>query len=107
MHEECLWLSVPIPITDMLIHQIMLLLHSGLNLGKEFGRRMIERNLIEKMKEKFKLVKKPHGYSITSITNPAVQVATQIIAGKVMRKCHADEVLAPVISLAAQCTKGV
>lgn len=39
VHDGCLWLGVPIPITDMLIHRIMLLPHEGLNLAKEFGRK--------------------------------------------------------------------
>lgn len=59
------------------------------------------------MKKKFDLIKKQRKYSITSINNPAVQIATQILVGKVMRKCHMDEVLALMISLVAHCMKGV
>jgi len=77
-----------------------------LNLTKDFGGKTSEHDLAEKMKEIFKLVKKPHGYSI-SITNPIVQVATQTLARKVMRKFHVDKVLAPIISLVAWCMKGV
>lgn len=36
-----------------------------------------------------------------------VKVATQILAGKVMRKCRTNEVSTQIISLAAQCAKGV
>ena len=60
----------------MLIHQITLLPHSGLNPAKEFGGKTSERDLAKKMKEKFKLVKKPHEYSITSITDPVVKIST-------------------------------
>ncbi len=63
---------------------------------------MGKRDLAEKMKDKFKLVKKPCGYSITLIIDPMVKVATQILASKVMRKCRADEVPTPMVSLAAQ-----
>lgn len=59
------------------------------------------------MKEKFKLVKKPRGYAISSICDLVVKVATQILAAKVMRKCCVDEVSAPVVALVAQCTEGV
>lgn len=59
------------------------------------------------MKDKLKLVKKLQGYSVTSITNLAVKVSTQILAGKVMRKCRMDDVSAPVFSLVAQCIEGV
>lgn len=68
---------------------------------------MSEHNLAEKMKNKFKLVKKLHRYSITSIIDPAVKIAMQILTLKVMRKCLTDEVSAPVVSLAAQCMEGV
>lgn len=40
--------------------------------------------LAKSMKEKFKLVKKSCGYVISSICDPAMKVATQILAGKVM-----------------------
>jgi len=60
---------------------------------------------VEAMKEKYKLVKKLRGYAISSISDPVVKVATQILVGKVMRMCHGDEVSTPVIRLAAQCTK--
>jgi len=59
------------------------------------------------MKDKFKLVKKSHRYSICSISDLAIKVATHILAGKVMRKCHADEVPIHVIALATQCIEGV
>jgi len=107
VHDGCLWLSTPIPITYTLIHRITLLPHSGLNLAKEFGRKMSEHDLTEKMKVKFKLVNKLCGYSITSIANPTVKIVTQILARKVMRKFYMDEVLTLVISLVSQCTEGV
>ena len=40
--------------------------------------------LTEAMKKNFKLEKKKGGYAISSINNPAVKVATQILEGKVM-----------------------
>jgi len=40
--------------------------------------------LVEAMKKKFKLEKKKRGYAIFGINNPAVKVATKILAGKVM-----------------------
>lgn len=52
------------------------------------------------MKEKFKLVKKPRGYATFRIFDPIVKVATQILAGKVMWKCHIDEVSVPIVMLA-------
>jgi len=53
------------------------------------------------------LEKKKWGYAISSINNTIVKVSTQILVGKVMRKCRMDEVPALVIALEAQCTEGV
>lgn len=47
------------------------------------------------------------GLHINNIKDKVVIVATQLLARKVMRKCLADEVLAPVVALAEQCIEGV
>jgi len=107
LHDRCLWLSELILIMDMLVHLITLLPHSGLNLAKVFGGKTSECDLAENMKDKFKLVKKLHGHSTTNISDPTVKVTTQILVGKVMRKCHADKVLTRVVSLVAQCMEVV
>lgn len=75
----CVWCTTmlvvgkPIPITDMLIHKITLLSHSKLNPAKAFGGKLGEHNLTERIKDKFKRVKKSRKYSISSITNPTVK----------------------------------
>ena len=73
----------------------------------EFGGKSKEKKLVDRMKNKFVLIKKSRGYSILSITYKAMQFSTQILAFKVMRKCHTNKVSAIVISLVAQCTKWV
>jgi len=59
------------------------------------------------MKNEYKLEKKKRGYAISSISNKAVKVATQIMVGKDIRKCRIDEVPTPVVALAKQCAKEV
>jgi len=59
------------------------------------------------MKKKYKLEKKKSNYTISSIKDKVVHLATQILAGKVMCKCRVDEVPAPVVTLAEQCMEGV
>ena len=59
------------------------------------------------MKENLKLVKKSCLYAISSICDPAVKVATQILMGKVMSKCHINELSVLFIVLTTQCTEGV
>ena len=71
----------------MLIDRVTLLPHSRLNPAMAFDGKTGERDLAMRMKDKFKLAKKLCGYSISSITNPTVKVATQILVGKIMRKC--------------------
>lgn len=66
-----------------------------------FGRKGGEQALTKAIKEKFKLMKKPRGYAIWSICDLAIKVAMQILAGKVMRKCHVDEVPTPIVALIA------
>lgn len=79
VHDGCLWLGGPIPITHMLIHRIAHLLHEGLNPAKEFDRKAREKDLADKMKKEFALVKNPCRYSIMSINDLAVQISTQIL----------------------------
>lgn len=63
--------------------------------------------LAEAMKTKYKLEKKKWGYAIASIKDKGLRGATQLLASDLMRKCHADEVLASVIALLEQCGEGV
>jgi len=62
----------------------MQLPYIGENLAMAFGGKAGEHVLVEAMKEKFKLLKKLCGYTISSIYDPMVKVATQLLAGKVM-----------------------
>ena len=91
----------------MLIHRITRFPYQGVDSTEDFGRKTKEKQLVDKMKSKFGLVKKSCRYSIISITDKAVQFSTRILACKIMRKCHADKVLTSIISLAVQCAKGV
>ena len=72
-----------------------------------FGGKAKEKKLTDQMKSEFSLVKKSHRYSIYSITDKVVQFSMQILSYKIMRKYRVDEVPASIISLAAQCAKGV
>ena len=107
VHDGCLWLEEPIPITDRLIHRITRLPYSRENPAVMFGGKVGELALAEAMKKKFGLVKMSCGYAITSISDPTVKVATYILVGKVMRKCHSDEVPMLIMALTTQCMEGV
>jgi len=99
VHDGYLWLEEPIPITADLIHRISELPHKGKDPVTIAGKSS-DLALVEAMKKKYKLEKKKRGYTITSIKDKGVRIATQLLASKVMRKCSGDEVLAPVVALA-------
>ena len=58
------------------------------------------------MKQDYGLLKGSRGYSINSITNRSVQFYVHIFAGKIIWKCHIEEVSAPVVYFLAKCSKG-
>lgn len=101
VHDGCLWLGGPISITHMLVHRITLLPFEGMNLVDDFVGKSQEKKLEDQMKSDFRLVKKLRGYGISSISDDAVKSVAQILAGKIMRKCHADELSGLVVFLAA------
>ena len=90
MRDGCLWLSVPIPITNILIHRFTNFPYKGENPAKEFGGKSKEKELEDKIKTKFALIKKSLGYPIQSIQDQAMQFSAKILVGKIMRKCHTD-----------------
>lgn len=59
---------------------------------------MCEHDVVGMMKEKFNFVKNLCGCCITSIIDPAIKVATQILARKVKRKFHTNKVSTLVVS---------
>ena len=85
MHDGCLWLEEPIPITDHLILRITQLPYKGEDPVDISDRKSNNLAIAEAMKKKFKLEKKKKGYAIYSINNKVVKVATQILAGKVIQ----------------------
>jgi len=89
-----------------LIHHIYRLPYKGKDLLKIAGKGS-DLALAEAMKEKYKIEKKKRGYTISSIKDKGVRIATQFLAGKVMRKCCVDEIPTPVVMLAERCTEGV
>lgn len=107
VHDGCLWLEEPIPITTELIHHISWLPYKGEDPAAILEGKGSDLAIMDAMKKKYKLEKKKRGYAISSIKDKAVCVATQILVGKFMRKCCLEEVPVLVVTLAEQCTEGV
>jgi len=57
VHDGCLWLGEPIPIIDMLIHKITNFPYKWMDPAKEFGGKSKEKEIADKIKTKFQLVK--------------------------------------------------
>lgn len=106
VYDGYLWLEQPIPITANLIHRISKLPCNGKDSTMIAGKSS-DLALTEAMKKKYKVKKKRRGYVITSIKDKGVHVATQLLARKVMIKCHDNEVIVPVVALAEQCVEGI
>lgn len=106
VHDGYLWLEEPIPIMADLIHRISLLPYKGKDPMK-IARKSGNLDVAEAMKKTYKLEKKKRCYTNKSIKDKGVHIATQLLANKVMRKFHRDEVLVPVVVLAEQCIEGV
>lgn len=75
MHDGCLLLEEPIPITDQLIHRITQILCKGEDPVNISEGKSDDVAIVEAMKKKFKLEKNKRGYIISSIKNVAVKVA--------------------------------
>jgi len=99
VHDGYLWLEEPVPIMTDLIHCISWLPYKGKDPATIAEGKGSDLALVEAMKTKYKMEKKKSGYAISSIKDKEVYVATQIFVGKVMRKCHTDEVAAPMVAL--------
>jgi len=106
VHDGCLWLEEPIPITVDLILRNSRLHCKGKDPMAIAGKSGCLA-LAEAMKKKYKLQKKKRGYAINNIKDKWVCVATQFLARKVIRKCRSDEVPVLVVVLAEQCIEGV
>ena len=83
-----MWLEEPIPITKHLIHRITQLPCKGEDPVDISEGKRSDLAITKAMKKKYKLEKKKRGYAIFSINEKLLRVATQILAGKVMRKCR-------------------
>jgi len=81
-----------------LLHRVSLLPCKGKDPGVIIGKSG-DLALAKFMKKNYKLEKKKRDYTISSIKDKGVYVATQFLARKVMRKRCSDEVLAPVVAL--------
>jgi hypothetical protein len=65
-----------------------------------------EKALAEEMKNKYGTTRGTRGIIIKQIRNTTTQLGTNILACKLLIKCHKDEVPAGVIAVAAQCAEG-
>jgi hypothetical protein len=65
-----------------------------------------EKSLAEEMKKKYGTNRGIRGITIKRINDAATQLGEKILACKMLRKCHKDEVSKGVIAAATQCAEG-
>lgn len=83
-----------IPIDQILISRITRLPYQGRNLVEEFMGKDRDYNLADNMKNKYDMIQGKRGSNINLIGDQAILLGAHIFIGKIMRKCHANEVLA-------------
>jgi hypothetical protein len=59
------------------------------------------------MKEKFDTFRGKRGLDVKNINDKNVRFVTQVLACKLLRKCHKDEVSTAVIAATEKCMEGV
>jgi hypothetical protein len=65
-----------------------------------------EKAIAEEMKKKYGTSRGTRGIIIKPINNAATQLGEKILACKLLRKCHREEVLAGVVAVTTQCVEG-
>jgi hypothetical protein len=66
-----------------------------------------EKELSERIKEKYGTYRGACGIDVASITDDTIRFATQVLACKLLRKCHKDQVPMGAIVATEKCVAGV
>jgi hypothetical protein len=107
IHGGFLWLDRPVSIETQLIMWII-----GLPLAWEdplplFTNKYKEKSLAEKMKDKYDTHRGARGLDISSIKDDIFRFAMYVMACKLLRKCHKDQVPKSAIETTEKCIAGV
>jgi hypothetical protein len=65
-----------------------------------------EKYLAEEMKKTYDIERGSHSIIIKRINNTTTRMDTKLMAYKLLRKCHKEEVPAGVVATATQCANG-
>jgi hypothetical protein len=78
----------------------------GESLAQSLDDKTKEKSLTEEMKKKYDTERGSCGIIIKIISDTTKKMATQIMACKLLRKCHKEEVPVGVVAAATQCAHG-
>ena len=107
VHDGNLWIGDKrIPINGELIHKITGLPKEGTDPGIEFPSKHEDTKLAHSMKERFRLTKGKRGYQTSTIQHQNIRFVVYLLACKIMWKCRPNEVPAPIVSIALNCSEG-
>jgi hypothetical protein len=106
-HGGDIWFNKLVSIDVEIIAHITGLASWGMDPVQFIDDKTKEKSLADKMKKKYGTDKGTRGIIIKRINDAATQMAAKILAYKLPRKCHREEVSAGVITVAAECTEGI
>ena len=81
-----MWLKIKVPVTIQLIFEVRGFSVKGADLSQYFHGKDNEKQLAAKLKRKYDVIKDIKDYVISTINDRVIQVATNILAVKMVRK---------------------
>ena len=105
-HGRDIWLDKLISIDVDLIVCIIGLPSQGMDPAQFLDDKTKEKELAEEMNKKHSIDRGTQGIIIKRINDFVTQMAAKILACKLLRKFHREEVPTKVIAIASQCVKG-
>jgi hypothetical protein len=105
-HDGDIWLDKLVSIDIELIAHIIGLSSRGMDPMQFLDNKKKEKALVEDMKKKYCTDRGMRGIVIKRINDVTTQMAAKILACKMLRKCHREEVSTGVVIVATQCVEG-
>ena len=107
MHEGFLWLDRKADLNVHLIHRITGLSKRGIDPGKHFVGKELDRQIAERMKCLYNLQKGGRAFDVAIIEDDTVWFTVQLLARHLLRTCYPTEVPTTVVDLAHYVKEGV
>ena len=108
MHGGFIWLNKKISIDSYLVAQVIGLQKDGVDPAYFFVGKVKDKELANRMKEKYNPTKNNRDYDVAFIKNTGVHFTTKALLSKVLRECHPiNQVQTSIMAMVEQCVEGV